>query len=408
MVITILLAVALAIALLALGVCVANLSRYRPAAPPGRSSAMVSVCVPARNEAANLEPCVRSLLAQSHAACEILVYDDQSSDETPSILRRLCLESPRVRAVETAPLPPGWNGKQWGCDRMGRAAEGAWVLFTDADVRFEPQCVARTLAEAERGGVDLLSTFPRQLIGSFGEALLVPMIHFVLLSYLPMGRMRSTPDPAASAGCGQFLFARRAAWLAAGGHAAFKASMHDGIKLPRAMRSAGFRTDLFDGTELVRCRMYHGFAAAWRGFVKNAYEGLGSLTLLIVVTALHVLGHLFPWAFMIWAAITGGGTAVQWGLASAAAIVAIGERLLLARRFHQPAIAALLHPVGVLLMTMVQWQSALLHATGRRSWKGRTLGEADAGGAGDGLAAAAPGAPTAAGEERRDSKSGVR
>lgn len=374
MLITILLAISLTIAFGAFGVCVANLARYLPPAPASSSKALVSICVPARNEAANLEPCVRSLLAQSHPECEILVYDDQSSDQTPEILRRLVAEDSRVRAVETAPLPPGWNGKQWGCDRMGRAARGSWLLFTDADVRFEPECIARSVAEAERSGADLLSTFPRQIVGSPGEALLVPMIHFVLLSYLPMGRMRSTLDPAASAGCGQYLFVRREAWLASGGHAAFRASMHDGIKLPRALRSAGFRTDLFDGTELVRCRMYHGLGGAWRGFVKNAYEGLGSVALLLVITVLHLLGHLAPWAFMAWAAITGAGSALQWLLAIAAAGVAIAERLLLTRRFHQPVLAALLHPVGVLAMTLVQWQSAVVHATGRRSWKGRTAG----------------------------------
>ncbi|HMN97637.1 MAG TPA: glycosyltransferase family 2 protein [Phycisphaerales bacterium] len=427
---TILLAAALVIVLAAFGLCMANLALYRP--PPeldaegaaGRAEAAgvdgnevgISVCVPARNEAANIEPCVRSLLRQRHRSIEVLLYDDQSADATPAIIERLAAEDARVRRVETVPLPEGWNGKQWGCDRMGRAARGPWLLFTDADVRFEPECLARTLAELRRcdsasraaapaegagdrpvsaGGqlpadsgadaaaraprsVALLSTFPRQVTGSIGEALVVPLIHFILLSYLPLARMRRTIDPATSAGCGQFLFVRRDAWERAGGHAAFRSSMHDGIMLPRAIRRAGFHSDLFDGTDLSSVRMYRGFRQTWRGFSKNAFEGLGSLGLLIVVTALHVVGHLFPWAFLVWAASAREATTAQWILGGTAAAVPLVQRQILAARFRQSRVAALVHPLGIALMTAIQWWSWWLDRTGRRAWKGRTTGPAGA------------------------------
>ena len=388
---TILLGISLGIALLALLVCAANLARFQ--APPrrgpdaaGRGEILVSVCVPARNESANLEACVEGLLSQRDQAVEVLVYDDQSEDETPHILARLCAQDERVRAIPTEPLPGDWNGKQWGCDRMGRAARGQWLLFTDADVRFAPTCVARAMDAAHACGASLVSTFPRQRVGSLGEALLVPLIHFVLLSYLPFGRMRRTLDPATSAGCGQFLLVDRNAWLAVGGHGAFQASMHDGIKLPRALRRGGFRTDLFDGTELVSCRMYSGLRATWRGFAKNAYEGLGSPILLILFTTLHLLGHVLPWGFLLWAAgragaelagwaaAGGGATRLQVVLAAGAVAAAIVERSLLARRFHQPWIGVALHPVAMLLMTTVQWHSAWLHVAGRRTWRGRGRG----------------------------------
>jgi len=372
---TLLLTVALLSALLALLLGIANLARYRPPPewhpqPDDANGPLISVCVPARNEAGNLDPCVRSLLAQQGVQLEVLVYDDQSDDETPRILHRLVTEDSRVRRVPTVALPEGWNGKQWGCDRMGRAARGEWLLFTDADVRFEAQCLVRTLAEAKRSAAACVSTFPRQVTGSLGEALLVPLIHFVLLSYLPIGRMRATLDPATSAGCGQFLFVQRDAWLAIGGHGAFPGSMHDGIKLPRALRRGGFRTDLFDGTELVRCRMYQGMSAVWRGFTKNAYEGLGSPVLLVLFTLLHLIGHVVPWVVVLWAVVN-GATPWQWILALAAISAALLERALLARRFKQSWLSVLLHPVGMTLMTLVQWWSAWLHVSGRRTWRGR-------------------------------------
>ncbi|MFM1883484.1 MAG: hypothetical protein RJA05_1893 [Planctomycetota bacterium] len=366
-------------ALVAWGGMLSNLRLYtrtvRGDRPAARTAVpMVSVCIPARNEEANIEACVRSVLANVDVAVEVLVYDDQSTDATPAILARLVAEDARVRVVPTQPLPQGWNGKQWGCERMGQAAHGQWVLFTDADVRFERDCVARTLARAESLGADLLSTVPRQVTGSWAEHAVIPLISFVLLSYLPMARMRATTSPAASGACGQFILARRDAWLASGGHAAFRASMHDGIKMPRAFRRAGFRTDLFDGTDLVQCRMYRGLGQVWRGFAKNAYEGLGSPVLLLFVTLLHGCAVLLPWLTL---ALGLAGVAmapwVPW-VAALTIVAGFAQRIVLARRFAHAWASVALHPVGILMLTVIQWHSLWLHLTGRRAWKGRTAG----------------------------------
>lgn len=366
-------------ALVAWGGMLSNLRLYtrtvRGDRPAARTAVpMVSVCIPARNEEANIEACVRSVLANVDVAVEVLVYDDQSTDATPAILARLVAEDASVRVVPTQPLPQGWNGKQWGCERMGQAAHGQWVLFTDADVRFERDCVARTLARAESLGADLLSTVPRQVTGSWAEHAVIPLISFVLLSYLPMARMRATTSPAASGACGQFILARRDAWLASGGHAAFRASMHDGIKMPRAFRRAGFRTDLFDGTDLVQCRMYRGLGQVWRGFAKNAYEGLGSPVLLLFVTLLHGCAVLLPWLTL---ALGLAGVAmapwVPW-VAALTIVAGFAQRIVLARRFAHAWASVALHPVGILMLTVIQWHSLWLHLTGRRAWKGRTAG----------------------------------
>ncbi|MBX3354977.1 MAG: glycosyltransferase [Phycisphaeraceae bacterium] len=335
---------------------------------------LVSICIPARNEAENIEACVRGLLAQRGASVELLIYDDGSTDGTGEIAARLAAEDARVRLVNTVPLPAGWNGKQHGCQRMGEAARGSWLLFTDADVRFEPDAVAVALSEASRLRADLVSTFPRQITGSLVERLVVPFIHFILLSYLPFPFMRSNPSPSASAGCGQFLLVRREWWSRSGGHAAFRASMHDGIRLPRSVRAAGGRSDLFDGTSLVSCRMYRDASTCWRGFAKNAYEGLGSFTVLCVFTLLHLLGHVLPWIWLIVALVTGHWQAPEMALALTAIGLALGSRLLLARRFRQSLVGVVLHPVGLLLVTAIQWHSFKLHRSGRREWRGRVSG----------------------------------
>lgn len=385
-------AVSLVAAAQSLLVGIANMKRYRPApaladVAASTQSVRVAVCIPARNERENIEACVRSVLASREVDVRAYVYDDESTDGTGEILARLAAEDTRVVVVPRRALPAGWNGKQHACFRMaehGLAYDPAleWFLFTDADVRFEADAVARALGFAQRANAALVSTVPREVTGSVGEMLLIPLIHFVLMGYLPFGRMRATLDPAASAACGQLILVSRTAYRASGGHEGFRDSMHDGVKFPRAVRRAGLRTDLYDGTESVSCHMYRGFSQTWRGFAKNAFEGLGSLGLLIFITVWHVLGHLLPWV-VITAAVAQMLTQSDASrerpqtalvLAVLAVVCALLYRVLLAARFRQSWLNVPLHPISIAMLTAVQWWSLWLDRTGRRGWKGRVAG----------------------------------
>ena len=375
--------VSLAAAAQPLALSVVNMRRYAPAPALADVAAetrglRVAVCVPARNERDNIEACVRSILASREVDVRAYVYDDESTDGTGEIVARLAAEDPRVVVVPRRALPEGWNGKQHACFRMAEHGLGydpklEWFLFTDADVRFEPDAVARAVGFALRSGSALVSTVPKELTGSLGEMTLVPLIHFVLMSYLPIGRMRATLDPAASAACGQFILVSRTAYRASGGHEGFKASMHDGVKFPRAVRRAGLRTDLYDGTESVSCRMYRGFGQTWRGFAKNAYEGLGSFALLMFITVYHAIGQLLPW-FVVAMALAAGVWSLGATLAASAIACSLLLRFLLAARFAQSLWNVALHPVSMVMLSAVQWRSLWLQRTGRRGWKGRIAG----------------------------------
>ncbi|MDI9402911.1 MAG: glycosyltransferase family 2 protein [Limnohabitans sp.] len=374
-------------ALQALLVGIANMKRYRVAPALAEIAAStravrVAVCIPARNERENIEACVRSVLSSREVDVRAYVYDDESTDGTGEIVARLATEDARVVVVPRRALPAGWNGKQHACFRMAEHGlaydpELEWFLFTDADVRLEPDAVARALGFAQRADAALVSTVPREITGSIGEMLLVPLIHFVLMGYLPFGRMRTTRDPAASAACGQFILVSRAAYRASGGHEGFRDSMHDGVKFPRAVRRAGLRTDLYDGTESVSCRMYRGFVQTWRGFAKNAYEGLGNLGLLVFITIWHVVGHIVPWVVIVAATLSVDARSESFSarmLAVAAILCGLAYRALLCVRFRQSWLNVPLHPMSIATLTAVQWWSLWLDRTGRRGWKGRVAG----------------------------------
>jgi hypothetical protein len=226
-----------------------------------------------------------------------------------------------------------------------------------------------------QSAADLVSGIPFQETRTLTEQLVIPIIHFVLLGFLPIRRMRGSRDPAYAVGCGQLLLVRASSYEKAGGHAAIRASLHDGIMLPRAFRAVGLLTDLCDATDVARCRMYRNGGELWHGLVKNANEGLGSPLLIVPSTFLLLLGQVFPVVLLgtsIWLA----PRAVLPALA--ATVCSYYPRVAGAVRFGQSAMGALLHPVGVSILLATQWYALLALMLGRpRSWKGRAYGRAE-------------------------------
>lgn len=349
-----------------------NLKWYVP--PPrhlDRSSIpSVSVLIPARNEESNVADAIRATLASQDVDFEILIGDDNSEDHTAAIVQEFAAADSRVYLLRIPPLPAGWNGKEHACASLAAAAKYPVLCFVDADVRLAPDGLARMVHFLEHSGAALVSSIPRQQMETWLERLLIPLIHFVLLGYLPLERMRASTDPAYSAGCGQLVLTKAHAYHNAGGHASIRSSMHDGLKLTEAFRRAGYRTDLFDATPLASCRMYSNAAQVWQGLAKNATEGMATLARLPIFTVLLLGGHLLPFIALTWAIRQSHWLAAAF--AAIAAVLSYLPRALAIRRFEQPAMSALLHPVGVSILVVIQWYAVALHLLGiRASWRGR-------------------------------------
>lgn len=355
----------LALAALFAGLAAANLSVLRPPPLPG-AVARVSVLVPARDEAANVGPLLDALLASRGVDLEVVVLDDGSTDATAALVQERAARDPRVRLAHGAPLPPGWIGKQHACAQLAALATAPLLAFVDADVRLHPDALARMAAMMERDATDLLSGIPRQITLTWAERLVVPQI-MVLLNYLPLRMARASNDPRFAAASGQVIVARRAAYDAAGGHAAMSRTVHDGLHLARAVRRTGGRTDIADLTHLASCRMYATAPEVWRGFLKNAREGMATPRALPVWTLLLAGGHVLPFV----TALADDGRALAVSLAALALLLT--ARAAIALRFRQGALAVVLHPFGVLATLVIQW-TALLAGPRRlpATWRGRT------------------------------------
>lgn len=349
-----------------------NLFRYRPA-PATRADAepAISVLIPARNEESNIGACLASVLANRNVHLEVLVLDDHSEDRTAEIVRSWQQRDPRVRLVRSTQLPEGWCGKQFACHQLSREASHPHFAFIDADVRLGPDALSRAWAFLERSRSALVSGVPWQETRTFSEKLLIPLIHFVLLAYLPFGMMRRFRSAAFAAGCGQFFLVQAEAYRQAGGHKAVAASAHDGLMLPRSFRKAGFRTDLFDATDVAQCRMYPSGGEVWRGLTKNAVEGIARPTLLLPFTAFFLFGQILP-PFLAISLMMLGATGPVVLLLAVASLFSWATRLACAWRFRQSWLGALLHPLAIASFLAIQWRAAFLELRGRPFyWKGR-------------------------------------
>jgi chlorobactene glucosyltransferase len=338
----------------------------------------VSVLVPARNEEANVEPCIRSLLAQDYPDFEVLALDDHSSDGTGRILAALVTEDSRLRALRGKPLPPNWLGKHWACHQLAEAASGEWLLFVDADTRHHPHALRDAVAAMLAEDAAFLSALPRQEVVTWAEKLLVPVISWSLLSFLPLGLAYRLRAPFYSAAIGQFMLFRRAAYEQTGGHQAVRQSVVDDIALGRRVKAAGLRWQLLDGTRRVQCRMYRNAPQVFEGISKN----------LLAVFGNKVPAHVFVWTWLAVAfveplvvlALSLAGVPVP-ALSVRLAGLAAGGSLLLwiiaYRRFGYPLHLALLYPASMLLTLVVAVRSVAVSLTGRATWKGRQLATVD-------------------------------
>nr|ANY58121.1 Glycosyl transferase [uncultured bacterium] len=363
----------LLLALPALGVLAVaafNVAAWPRGRPDGRVPGRVSVCVPARDEAATIERCVRAVLAGTRPPDEVLVYDDGSTDGTAAVVARLAAEDARVRLLPGVPLPAGWVGKPHACHRLAAGASGDVLLFLDADTVASPECLARLGSLLEGMRADVVTAGTRQVTGSFAERLVIPLLHLSYLAWLPLPLVWRSRDPRLLVANGQLLAVRRAALEAAGGWAAVRAEVVDDMALCRRVKRAGLRVVFADGHRMAGCRMYGGWRPLWEGFSKNLYEGVGARPAgLAAVVLLHALVFLLPYAGLA-AALAGAPGLLAPAAAGVGANLAL--RALLAARFRQPAEGVLLHPLAVLALLAVALNSFRWSRRGAIRWRDRT------------------------------------
>lgn len=346
--------------------------RLQAAAPP----AAISVLIPARNEEANIEDCVRSVAAAAAAhpemQLEIIAYDDHSTDRTSHILRTLASELAALRLPTAQPLPAGWAGKCHACHQLASHATHPHLLFIDADVRLLPDAFSQLAAWQKRYDADVVSAVPAQVTGSFFEHLILPLLHLTYLSWLPLLLIPRTRRADFLAMNGQILMTSRQAYARIGGFEAIRDALVDDMAFGRRAKEAGLTVAFADGTHLARCRMYRDAPSVWEGFTKNIYPGMGkNPALLVLVVILYLSAFVLPFLVLPFSVLLPALAPLTTPLLAAVALNLL-YRTLLAIRFSHPPLSVLLHPLGVLALIAIALNSFRQTLRGQLTWAGRT------------------------------------
>ena len=337
----------------------------------------VSVVIPARNEAANIERCLRSVCSQDGGGVcelvEVVVVDDGSTDCTPLVVERLRREFPLIVPVRAGPVPQGWTGKNWALWCGVARARGQWLLLLDADTELYAGALKRAVALAIEHGCDLVSFSPEQVAEGFWERAVQPVVFDLLEAVYDYGRIN---DPASDeAACnGQFLLIRRTVYDAVGGHRSVKGAVVEDVALARLVKSRGGRLHFSCGRRVVRCHMYGSLPDLIQGWSKNLYtlllaEGrarrrtLGRL-------AIRVFLPLASLAILCAVVLLSAGPAAA--AAAVAAAAAAGFVMPLRRGCAETAPRPLLYVVGFVVVVLILALSAYRTRRGRVVWKGRT------------------------------------
>ncbi|MDD4632331.1 MULTISPECIES: glycosyltransferase family 2 protein [Proteiniphilum] len=236
----------------------------------------LSLLIPARDEETNIVRLLNDLVTVSDRIREIIVFDDQSADDTARIVEEFAAHDFRIRLIRGGELPGGWSGKNHACCRLAKEATGNYLLFLDADVRVGEGVIDRSMCYMQRWQCDLMSIFPTQEMRSIGEKITVPNMQIILLTLLPLPLVRLSGLSSLSAANGQFMMFKRKTYEELEPHRQFPKSRAEDIEIARYLKRERRRVSCLTGIEGVRCRMYRSLPEAVEGFSKNVTYFFGN------------------------------------------------------------------------------------------------------------------------------------
>jgi chlorobactene glucosyltransferase len=344
-----------------------------PPEPP-----LVSVIVPARNEAHNIERCVRSLLNSKWPSLEVIVVDDRSEDATGPLVRALAEADVRVRVIDGAPVPEGWFGKQWACAQGASAARGSTLVFTDADTAHAPTLITRSMHAMHARALDFLTVGGFQELGSFWERVVMPQVFYMIATRYggagTVNRARRSRDKIAN---GQFLCFTRACYDAIGGHASVRGKAAEDLALAQLVHARGMRGELVIGAHELSTRMYTSLAEVVNGWTKNMVTagadtlpaGVVARLLLPVLLLVVPLMHLAPPVTLIASLFVPVASGARMWATVCTVVLLLWWAFIYVRAFRQSPLYALTLPLGALIVLFIIARATM---RGRGvEWKGR-------------------------------------
>ncbi len=349
-------------------------------APPPANAPLISICIPARNEENNIRKCVDAALGQDYPNFEVIVLDDRSSDSTLTQLKEIASRDSRLFPISGSDLPEGWAGKPHALYQASAAARGEWLCFVDADTFLSPQAISSCYAKALETEADLFTVMTRQILGSFWEKVVMPLVMTALsVGFSP--RKVNDPNTRDAVANGQFILIKRKIYDLIGGHERVKDQIVEDKAISEQVKWNGHRLVIADGMQLVQTRMYTSLESMWEGWTKNIYLGLRDHPAMLLLGAFGALLALIAALFLpIWPLlglywfISGGGwlavgvmakSVIVWGFL-------IYVRIRVSRGMNISGWYALTTPLGAGVFAAMMLTSAWKVLSGQGvTWRGR-------------------------------------
>ena len=339
---------------------------------------MISIVVAAKDEAENIEACIRTLLDQDYPNFEIIVCNDRSSDDTGRIVERIAADDARLRVVHIDELPDGWVGK---CNAMMtgiRRARGEWICMIDADCR---QTSRRTLSVAMQYALDtqadLLSVLPVLEMRGFWENVVQPVCGGVMIIWFHPDKVNDPGKRNAYAN-GAFILVRRPAYEAVGTHKALRGYLMEDMHLARLIKQSGHRLRVVRGGGLYTVRMYTSLRQILLGWSRIFLGTFGTLGRLTVALLVLLINGVLPYgAAALGLSLAGAGVEPSgwWWACGIAGCAAAAMQLSVIFRFYRLAGARRLlcwsYPLGCLMGIIALAMSlSKLRRGARVVWRG--------------------------------------
>ncbi|MEZ5104104.1 MAG: glycosyltransferase family 2 protein [Draconibacterium sp.] len=326
-------------------------------------SDLISVLIPARNEENNIGNLLSDLQQQSYSNIEVLVFNDQSADQTQTIVTDFVKNDQRFQIINSDSLPNGWLGKNYACYVLGNRATGSYYLFLDADVRIGKNLILQTVNYLKKHQLSLLSIFPKQQMKTFGEFITVPNMNYILLTMLPLILVEKTNIPSLSAANGQLMLFNSKIYKEIQPHEKLKLSKVEDIETARLFKRNGLKVACHTGNKEISCRMYNSYNEAVNGFSKNVIMFFGNSTLLaILFWLITTLGFIII--------LIEKSMVFNFGFV----FVLFLTRMLVAIKSRQNVFFnILLFPLQQITLAIFIYKSAVHHHQKNYEWKGRKI-----------------------------------
>ncbi len=324
---------------------------------------LVSILIPARDEEKNILTLLQSLKNQDYKHIEVIVLDDHSSDETYNITAGFALENPAFKVIKGKELPAGWLGKNFACHQLARQAKGKYLLFLDADEEVDNGLINSAIYRTKVHHLSLLSLFTNQVMVSFGEKLVVPLMHFMLLNLLPLRLIYLSENPAFAAASGQFMFFDAEKYHQHQWHEKVKNQVVEDVEIMKCIKLQKLKGEGLLANGLIRCRMYNNYQEAVYGFSKNFLAPFNYSTITFLLYIVFVIGGPVLVALIL---------PLQLFLMLVSLIVL--TRIMISLSSGQnPFYNVLLHPLQMISLIIVAHLSVRKHLTKTVIWKGRKV-----------------------------------